>query len=122
MTTHYLVAIILVVLLFLVTGANQPGMMQMDMSGSLYTSLLLVAAALVAVYAGLILAERGGDERDAAHRSIAGRVGYLVGIFTLAAALLVQGLSHAIDPWIASALSAMIVAKVAARAFASRNN
>ena len=120
MTSHYLIAAALVVLLFLVAGANQPGMMMPAMPNSVHMTLLIVAAAFAAAYAGLVLAERAGDEREAAHRALAGRAGYIAGIAALTLALLVQGFHHAIDPWIPFALSLMVVAKVAARAAAAR--
>ncbi|HEX7651674.1 MAG TPA: hypothetical protein VF439_03090 [Candidatus Paceibacterota bacterium] len=120
MTTHYIVAAVLVVLLFVVTMGNHPGMMMPAMPNSVHMTLLILAAVLVAVYAGLVLTERADDEREEAHRSTAGRIGFIVGIVTLAFALLFQGLSHAIDPWVPAALCAMIVAKVAARAAAAR--
>jgi hypothetical protein len=111
-------AIAILIVLILVALVNpfmlwMPTMLQM--------TALVVIAALVVAYAGFILAERGGDEREVAHRAAAGRAGFIIGIVVLTAALLAQGFERAIDPWIATALSAMLVAKASARYFAGRN-
>jgi hypothetical protein len=113
-----ILAIAILIVLILVALMN-PFMLWMPTM--LQTTALVVVAALVIAYAGLVLAERGGDEREVAHRAAAGRAGFIVGIFVLTTALLVEGFEHAIDPWIATALSAMIVAKASARYFAGRN-
>ena len=79
-------------------------------------AVLVLAAALSAAFAGLVVAERPGDEREDAHRAAAGRAAYLAGIVVLALGLLIEGFSaHHVDPWLLGALAAMIVAKVLAR-------
>jgi hypothetical protein len=83
-------------------------------------AVLLAATVLLVAFAGLVLNERAADEREDAHRQTAGRAAYLSGIATLTLALFVQGLSHHIDPWIAAALAAMVVAKLAARWYAGK--
>jgi len=118
MTIQYLVVFVLLVLLAAV--ADSSALWMSSMPNAVHMTILLAVAVLVAAYAGLILSERGGDEREVIHRSIAGRAGFLAGVITLTLALLVQGLHHHVDPWIPFALAVMIVAKVASRAWTSR--
>ncbi len=80
---------------------------------------LLCATALVCAWAGFVLYEKPGDEREREHRMHADRFAYLFGIAILTTALVVQGLSHHIDLWVALALGSMVVAKLAARIYAS---
>lgn len=108
-------AVVLVVLLFALTD---PFMYWMPEAAAMIT--LVVAAALVAVFAGFVLKENGGDERDAAHRHFAGRVAYLAGLIVLTAALVVQGFTYTLDPWVSVSLGVMILVKIAARAYADR--
>jgi len=81
---------------------------------------LTVAAALVCVWAGFVIREGGGDERDVLLRSYAGRAAYLSGIAVLTLALIVQGVGHTIDPWVPVAIGAMILSKIVARMYADR--
>jgi len=110
-----LFAFVLVVLLLALTD---PFMYWMPESAAMVA--LLVAAGMVAVFAGFMLKENGGDERDATHRAFAGRVAYLAGLGVLTIALLVQGFSHTLDMWVPLALGTMVIAKIAARIFAER--
>jgi hypothetical protein len=82
---------------------------------------LVAATALLCVFAGFVMLERAVDEREAMHRMNAGRVAYLSGIAVLTAALLFQGLTDMVDPWIAGALGAMVIAKLIARVFFESN-
>lgn len=115
MTFEYIVGIILVVLLLLI---GNPFMFWMP--SILAMTLLLVATLFALIYAGFVLKERGGDERDLLHRMLAGRAAYLAGIGILTLALLVQGLAHHIDPWIPGALALMVIAKIVARTWADK--
>lgn len=81
---------------------------------------LLVAAVLLVLFAGFVMQENGGDERDLLHRLNAGRIAYLSGIGVLTTALVVQGFQHAIDPWVLFALGAMVVAKAVAHYYSDR--
>lgn len=82
---------------------------------------LLIATVLLVLWSGFVMKEKTEDERDAVNRMLAGRIAYLSGIFTLTIALLVQGVSYAVDPWIAITLVVMVVAKLAARFWADEN-
>jgi len=81
-----------------------------------------VAAALLAVFAGAVIAEKGGDEREVQHRMHAGRAAFLSGIALLTLALLYQGFTHAIDPWVPLTLFVMVLAKLSARWYSDRQN
>jgi len=84
--------------------------------------VLVGVTVLLCVWFGFALKERATDEREVLHRMHAGRAAYLSGIAVLTVALLVQGLAHAIDPWIASALGAMVVAKLASHLYTDHYN
>ncbi|QQG38363.1 MAG: hypothetical protein HYS26_02340 [Candidatus Kaiserbacteria bacterium] len=75
---------------------------------------LAAAFGAIAVFA---LRERAADEREAAHRSFAGRIAYLSGAAVLLAGITLQSLDHSIDPWLVGALAFMVVAKTAARIY-----
>lgn len=110
MISHYLIAVVLIIALIAVTVpslAFMPTMAEM--------TILVVIAVLVVAYAGLLLAEGDGDERENLHRAAAGRAGFIAGTAVLTLALLYQGFTHSIDPWIPAALGVMIIAKVATR-------
>lgn len=82
--------------------------------------VLLGATVLLLVWVGLVMNERASDEREAMHRMHAGRIAYLSGVGVLTLALLVQGLQHNIDPWIAGALTVMVLVKLATHFYTSR--
>lgn len=113
-TFHIFVAIALVVLLTLLSDLT-PWMP--PMAGMM---ALLAAAVLLAVFAGFVMHENGGDEREVAHRMNAGRIAYLSGIGTLTIALIVQGFAHAIDPWILITLGVMVLAKIVSRFYSDK--
>lgn len=90
-----------------------PSMVQM--------AALTIAAALLVAWVAFIIRESTGDEREVQLRAHAGRAAYLSGVSMLTAALLMQGLHHAIDPWIPVTLIVMVGAKLAARLYADRH-
>ena len=77
--------------------------------------VLLVVTLLMLMWAGFVLFEKAVDEREIMLRMHAGRIAYLSGIAVLLIALIVQGFSHAIDPWVMLALGVMVVIKLGAR-------
>ncbi len=116
-TIEIVVALVLVVLLLALADLIpfwMPDMAQM--------LALLGACSLLLIWAGFVMYEKSGDERELQHRMNAGRVAYLSGIGTLTLALIIQGLSHAIDPWIAVTLGVMVISKLCARLFADTYN
>lgn len=83
---------------------------------------LTIAAALLAVLAGFVVREKAGDERETQLRMLAGRAGFLAGIAVLTVALLFQGFTHSIDPWVPLALVGMVLAKLGVRLWAERTH
>jgi len=81
------------------------------------TLALLGVTVLVSIFAGFVIFENAGDEREVVHRMNAGRVAYLSGLGVLTVALIVQGLKYEIDPWISLALGVMVVSKLVARKY-----
>ena len=77
--------------------------------------VLAIAAAAICGWAGLVLQEKNGDEREVSHRMHAGRAAYLSGVLVLTIALIYQGLTHNIDMWVPISLATMIVSKGIAR-------
>jgi hypothetical protein len=112
-TLERVVAIILIILLILI---GNPFMFWMP--SMILTTVLVVIAALVFVWAGFILTEKAHDEREEWHRTHAGRAAYLSAAAMLAAALVYQGFTHTIDLWIPATLAVMVIAKLAARLYA----
>jgi len=88
-------------------GWSMPTNMQMLVLG------LLIAA--FGFYSGLLYRERARDERDGLHLYRASRFGYIAGITALVAAIVVQSLQGALDPWVVVVLCVMIVAKLVSR-------
>ena len=78
---------------------------------------LVGAFGLMAVF---ILRERARDEREESHRALAGRIAFLAGASVLIIAIVLQGLHGEVDPWLATALGAMILSKIGVRAYSDR--
>lgn len=110
----YFISLVLVALLALLFSSAS----WMPLVGAML--VLLVATALLAVFAGFVMKEKGGDERDMLHRLNAGRTAYLSGLGVLTFALVVQGLAHDIDPWILLALGVMVLSKVVSHYYSDR--
>ncbi|MFM2415270.1 MAG: hypothetical protein RI911_963 [Candidatus Parcubacteria bacterium] len=77
--------------------------------------VLALATALICAWAGLVIQEKDGDEREVAHRAYAGRAAYLSGICVLTLALVYQGITHTVDYWVPIAIVTMLTAKLIAR-------
>jgi hypothetical protein len=110
-----IVAVVLIILLILI---GNPFMFWMP--SMVLVTALVVLTALLFVWMGFVLTEKAHDEREHSHRSHAGRAAYMGAAGMLTAALLYQGLTHTIDPWIPATLGVMIVAKLFTRFFAER--
>lgn len=87
----------------------------MPMMGEM-TALLLVVILLL-IWAGFVMQENAHDEREVLLKMKSARVAYLSGLAVLMLALVVQGIEHAIDPWIAIALAVMVVTKLFIRLY-----
>ena len=87
----------------------------MPMMGEM--TAVLIVSVLLLVWIGFVLKEQAHDEREALLTMKSGRVAYLLGLFVLMVALIMQGKEDMIDPWIALALAVMVLAKLATRFF-----
>ncbi len=75
---------------------------------------VLAAFCLLAVF---VVRESAADEREAMHRSFAGRVAFLAGSAVLVTGIIAEGMQHAVDPWLILALVVMIVGKIVTRIY-----
>ena len=112
---HIIVALVLA--FFLLTLADLVPFW-MPMMGEM--TALLIVAVLMLVWAGFIMREKPADEREVVLTMKSGRVAYLSGLGVLLVALIVQGMAHSIDPWIAIALAVMVLAKLFTRLYLER--
>lgn len=85
-----------------------------DMAHMAILGCLLVVFAALATF---ILRERAVDERETAHRMLAGRSAFLLGSFVLVLGIATQTFQDALDPWLVGALVIMVVAKIATRIY-----
>ncbi len=77
---------------------------------------MLVAVLLVfAIFASFILREKVRDERDQMHQSLAGRNAFLAGVSILLIGIAFEGMAHAVDPWLVTALVFMLIMKIVTR-------
>lgn len=81
---------------------------------------LLVVTVLLLAWAGFVVSESSDDEREVHVTMQSGRLAYVAGLLTLVVALVLQGLDHAIDPWIPVTLAIMVVAKLLGRIYFDR--
>lgn len=110
------VAICLVALAILLLNPFQfwmPDMMVMVM--------LAVTLGLFGIFASFILRERVADERDGQHRTLAGRNAFLAGSGVLTLAIVVQGYTHSVEPWLVVTLITMIIVKILTRVWSDKH-
>lgn len=113
--THTILAAILIILLLLIL--NPFGFWMPTMAHMLVLGGTFVVFALFAVF---IFRERGGDEREDAHRMLAGRIAFLVGSTALTCGILFQEYRGELDPWLIFSLVLMILAKIGSRIWSDR--
>lgn len=102
-----IVVLLLAVLLLNPFHFWMPGMAQMAVLGC-----LLVAFAVLSVY---LLQENARDEREAAHRMLAGRVAFFIGSLILVIGIAVESVHGTPNMWLVLSLAGMIFGKIAAR-------
>lgn len=68
-------------------------------------------------FSAYLFREKSSDERESMHILTAGRISYLVGVGTLILGIIIQALSHDIDPWLIIALCAMVFSKLISRIY-----
>src|SRR3989338_6971913 len=110
------VAICLIVIAILILNPFHFWMPDMMVMG-----ILAVALALFGMFASFILRERVVDERDAVHRTLAGRNAFLSGGAVLMLGIIIQGYTHSVDPWLVISLITMILAKICTRIWSDKN-
>ncbi len=104
------VILVLILLSFLKFSA-----LTMPMNVSVFAIVFLTV--LFLAYASTIWKEHAQDEREAHHRLLAGRFGYLMGAAVLIVAAVVQLFQHELDYWIIIALVSMILSKTFSRLY-----
>jgi len=94
---------------------------------SLYYSNMTLAMYLVflvvfyIVFALFIVKDKPADEREESLQRFASRVAFMLGTGTLLLGVVVQSLTHSIDPWLVITLIVMISAKLLATKYGQRN-
>lgn len=89
--------------------------LHLAMPDNMHMATLAGVVVIAGIFAVFVLSERHGDERDDAHRALAGRVAFFMGAVVLITGVVAQTLSHALDPWLVWTLVAMTTGKVVAR-------
>ncbi|MCE9541319.1 hypothetical protein K8R03_02020 [Candidatus Kaiserbacteria bacterium] len=102
-------------LIFCVLAVFLLNPMGLWMPSMAHMTMLALSAVAFGAFIVFILRESAKDERDAVHRSAAGRAAFLAGSAVLILGIIVQNSMHRIDPWLVVALIAMVVGKVVAR-------
>jgi len=109
-----ILAIILLLLLINPLHLWMPSQLQM------YLVLVLVLAVLIL---GLFfIREKVQDEREAQHRSFAGRIAFLSGSLIALIGIVVQSLNHNLDTWLLLTLGVMVAAKFLARFYSDSHH
>ena len=99
-----------IILLILLVCVINPGHFWMpNMLGMVLVALLLIVFSLFAIF---VWKEKAADEREHLHKLLAGRAAFLIGAAVLTIGVLFQSVSHALDPWLAIALGAMVLTKL----------
>jgi hypothetical protein len=83
--------------------------------------MLAITLGLFGIFASFILRETMIDEREAQHRTLAGRNAFLAGSGVLTLGIVFQGYVHTVDPWLVVALVVMIVVKIGTRIWSDKN-
>lgn len=106
------IGIVLIVLMVLAVNPFHlwmPNMAQM--------ALVTAALAVFAAFAAFVLRERALDEREALHRTLAGRNAFLAGAAVLVAGIVAGAFRDQVDPWLVAALAVSIIVKLATRVY-----
>lgn len=83
--------------------------------------ILATTLILFGIFASFILREKVFDERDAVHRTLAGRNAFLAGSATIMIAIVVQEYKEMLDPWLVIVFLVMIITKIATRIWSDEN-
>ncbi len=78
-------------------------------------AMLATTLVLFGIFASFVLREKTIDERDAMHKTVAGRNAFLAGSGVIIIGIVAQGYAHAIDSWLVVSLIVMIIVKILTR-------
>lgn len=109
-------AIVLLLLLFILLNP-----FRWWMAGMMLASLLVVSLVVFGIFAIFVVQEKVADEREQQHRTAASRMAFITGTLVLTMAILIQSLSHHVDPWLFVTFVVMVIAKLGTRAYIDRN-
>ncbi|MEK7106031.1 MAG: hypothetical protein AAB895_01575 [Patescibacteria group bacterium] len=84
-------------------------------------AMLACSLVIFGIFASFILREKSVDEREAQHKSLAGRNAFLVGSGILMLGIVVQGYTHTVDQWLIVALIGMVIVKIITRHWSDKN-
>ena len=87
------------------------------MPTTLQMAVLAVVLGLIAAFLTLLWREDPADEREAQNQALASRLAYIVGCIVLITALIIESITHTLDPVIPIALFTMIATKVLVQRF-----
>ncbi|MBP5993617.1 MAG: hypothetical protein KA731_01785 [Candidatus Moranbacteria bacterium] len=111
-----IVSVLLVI--FLVWFVNPFGFWMTD---AVHMTLLGLIVTLFSIFAMFLWKESVMDEREQLHRFIGTRFAYTAGGTLLLTGIIVQALSHKIDPWLPLVLTGMVLAKILGRYYAEKH-
>ena len=111
-TFELIVSLVLVALAVAVLNPMHAWMPDMTLS-----LLLAGVFGIFCIFAVFIMREGATDEREMLHRSLAGRVAFLIGSGVLVLGIIMEGSRHAVDNWLVLALVAMILGKIGTRVY-----
>lgn len=82
------------------------------MPSNMHPFMVPLLVVLFIIFAGFLLKEVPGDERDQLHRLIASRFAYFAGIATLVLGIIIQSIHSSVDPWLIFIVCIILLAKV----------
>lgn len=90
------------------------------MTDAFHMTLLGLIVTFFSIFAMFLWGEVILDEREQLHRFIGTRFAYTTGGGLLLVGIIVQALSHKIDPWLPLVLTGMVLAKIVGRWYAEK--
>lgn len=81
------------------------------------TTMVLAVIIIFIIFISFFWKEQAHDEREAVHRLVAGRFGFIFGAAILLLAIIAQTLQHRLDDWLVVALVGMVIGKIIGNAY-----
>lgn len=103
--------------LLIALGCFIPNIESLWMPTMFMPSIFFFLVICFIAFAVFIWKEHAQDEREEQHRSLASRNAFLAGSAILVGGILIQSHAESLDPWLLIALAAMILTKMASRAY-----